>query len=63
MALVGAVTDDSPLHAGDWIAPAAKLVGGGGKKAPELSVAGGRDPEKLDEALEMLRTAAGDATS
>ncbi len=63
VALVGAVTDDSPLHAGDWIAPAAKLVGGGGKKAPELSVAGGRDPEKLDEALEMLRTAAGDATS
>ena len=63
VALVGAVADESPLHAGDWIAPAAKLVGGGGKKAPDLSIAGGRDPEKLDEALELLRSSSGGASS
>ena len=61
VALVGAVTEDSPLHAGEWIAPAAKLVGGGGKKAPDLSVAGGRDPEQIDAALELLRESAGGA--
>ena len=54
VALVSAVSADSPLHAGEWLAPAAKLVGGGGKKAPDLSVAGGRDPEQIDAALELL---------
>ncbi|MGI9608126.1 MAG: alanine--tRNA ligase [Acidimicrobiales bacterium] len=59
VALVAAVSDDSALHAGDWIADAAKLVGGGGKKAPDISVAGGRHPEQLDAALDQIRTAAG----
>ncbi len=59
VALVAAVTDDSPLHAGEWIADAAKLVGGGGKKSPDVSVAGGRDPEQLDAALDLIRAAAG----
>lgn len=63
VALVGAVTDESPLHAGEWIAPAAKLVGGGGKKAPDISVAGGRDPEQLDAALDQLRIDAATAVS
>ena len=54
VALVSAVSEESSLHAGDWLAPAAKLVGGGGKKAPDLSVAGGRDPEQIDAALEVL---------
>ncbi len=63
VALVGAVTEASPLHAGEWIAPAAKLVGGGGKKAPDLSVAGGRDPEQLDAALNLLRESSGGATA
>ena len=58
VALVGAVAEGSELHAGEWIAEAAKLVGGGGKKAPDVSVAGGRDPEQLDAALELLRAAA-----
>ena len=61
VALVSAVTEDSPLHAGEWLAPAAKLCGGGGKKAPDLSVAGGRDPEQIDAALEMLRSEAASA--
>ena len=54
VALVSAVSEESSLHAGDWLAPAAKLVGGGGKKAPDLSVAGGRDLEQIDAALELL---------
>ena len=61
VALVSAVTEDSPLHAGEWLAPAAKLVGGGGKKAADLSVAGGRDPEQIDAALDMLRLQAASA--
>ena len=63
VALVSCVTEESPLHAGEWLAPAAKLVGGGGKKAPDLSVAGGRDPEQIDAALDHLRTAAAEGAS
>ncbi len=59
VSLVGAVTEASPLHAGDWLAPAAQIVGGGGKKAPDLAVMGGRDAEQLDAALDVLRDAAG----
>ncbi|MDW3179180.1 MAG: alanine--tRNA ligase [Acidimicrobiia bacterium] len=59
VALVAAVTEESPQHAGEWLADAAKLVGGGGKKAPDISVVGGRDPEQLDAALELIRAAAG----
>jgi alanyl-tRNA synthetase len=57
--LVAAVTKDSGLNAGELIADAAKTVGGGGGKAPELAVAGGRDPSKIDEALDQARQAAG----
>ena len=61
VALVSAVTEASPLHAGEWLAPAAKLCGGGGKAAPDLSVAGGRDPENIDDALDLLRAEAASA--
>ena len=60
-ALVGAVTEESPLHAGEWLAPAAKMIGGGGKKAPDIAVMGGRDGDQVDAALESLRQAAADA--
>jgi len=59
VALVAAVSEESALHAGNWIADAAKLVGGGGKKAPDISVVGGRDAEQLDAALELIRSSAG----
>ncbi len=59
VALVAAVTPDSGLHAGELIADAAKTVGGGGGKSPDLAVAGGRDPSKVDEALDLARAAAG----
>ena len=57
VALASAVSDESPLHAGEWIADAAKLVGGGGKKNPDVSVVGGRNSEQLDAALELIRHA------
>jgi len=57
--LVSAVAADSGLNAGELIAASAKTVGGGGGKAPDLAVAGGRDPAKIDEALDQARGAAG----
>jgi len=41
------------------IADAAKAIKGGGGKAPELAVAGGKDPGGLDEALAIARRALG----
>jgi alanyl-tRNA synthetase len=57
--LVAAVTKDGGLHAGDLIADAARTVGGGGGKGPELAQAGGRDASRLDDALDQVRAAAG----
>jgi alanyl-tRNA synthetase len=59
VALVAAVAKDSGLHAGELIAEAAKAVGGGGGKQPDIATAGGRNPERLDEALDLARSAAG----
>ncbi len=59
VALVAAVAKGSDLVASELIAGAAKLVGGGGGKNPELAMAGGRDPGRLDEALALVRHALG----
>ena len=59
VALVSAVTPDSPLNAGVLIDDAKKTVGGGGKPSDDLAVAGGKHIEKIDEALEQVRAAAG----
>jgi alanyl-tRNA synthetase len=60
VALVAAAAKDSGLAAPDLIAGPARLVGGGGGgKNPELAMAGGRDPEQLDAALQEARRAAG----
>ena len=37
----------------------ARTVGGGGGKHPELAVAGGKDPSRIDDALDQARAAAG----
>ncbi|MDQ6613769.1 MAG: alanine--tRNA ligase [Actinomycetota bacterium] len=55
VALVAAVAKGSDLVASDLIAAASKLVGGGGGKNPEVAMAGGRDPSRLDEALDLVR--------
>jgi len=59
VALVAAVAADSGLDAGALIADAARTVKGGGGKHPELAVAGGKDPSRIDEALDQARVAAG----
>ncbi len=59
VALVAATTAEGGLNAGELIAQAARLVGGGGGKHPELAVAGGKDPSRIDEALDLARVAAG----
>ena len=44
---------DRGLSAGKWISPVAEAVGGGGGGKPDLAQAGGKHPEKLQEALSI----------
>ena len=53
--LVAAVAKDSGLVASDLIADAAKAVGGGAGRNPELAVAGGRDAGRIEDALALVR--------
>ncbi len=59
VALVSATTKDGGFDAGMLIADAARTVGGGGGKNPVLAVAGGKDPSRIDDALDQARAAAG----
>ncbi|MEQ9461937.1 MAG: alanine--tRNA ligase [Phycisphaeraceae bacterium] len=43
------------LKAGDWVKAVAPVVGGGGGGRPDMAQAGGKDPGKVDEALETAR--------
>jgi alanyl-tRNA synthetase len=55
---VAAVSDDliaKGLKAGDWVREAAKVTGGGGGGRPQMAQAGGKDPSKLSDALEVAR--------
>ena len=57
-ALVAAVSKDlvsRGLNAGDIIAEAARHLGGGGSRDPELAQAGGPHGERVEEALEIVR--------
>lgn len=63
-ALVAAVTPDlvkRGLHAGNLVKQVAEVVGGGGGGRPTLAEAGGRDPERLPEALARVPTLVGEA--
>ena len=40
------------IKAGDWIKNVAPIVGGGGGGKPDLAQAGGKNPEKIEQALE-----------
>ena len=56
--LLAAVTDDlvqKGLHAGKLIGQIAKVVGGGGGGKPTLAQAGGKEPGKLTDALDLAR--------
>jgi alanyl-tRNA synthetase len=59
--LLAAVTDDlvkKGLHAGKLIGPVAEVVGGRGGGKPAMAQAGGKEPAKLGEALQLARTLA-----
>jgi alanyl-tRNA synthetase len=46
---------ESGVSAGQWISRVAPVVGGGGGGKPDLAQAGGKQPEKLPEALKTAR--------
>jgi alanyl-tRNA synthetase len=54
--LVAAVTKDltARIQAGKLVQEVAKAVGGGGGGRPDLAQAGGKDPARLDAALELV---------
>jgi alanyl-tRNA synthetase len=62
-ALVAAVTPDSGFDASGLLEEAKKLIKGGGGKDPLLAVAGGKDADGIDAALDSVRAAAGLAGS
>jgi alanyl-tRNA synthetase len=64
--LIAAVTDDltkKGLHAGKLIGEVAKVVGGGGGGKPTMAQAGGKDPAKLGEALQLAKQRASEQLS
>ena len=59
VALVAATTPHVASGAGELIKDAAKLVGGGGGGKGDVATAGGKKPEMLDEALDLVRKRVG----
>ena len=51
------------LHAGDWIKAAAQACGGGGGGRPDTAQAGGKDPDRVNEAMDVARRVAQEATA
>jgi alanyl-tRNA synthetase len=47
---------DRGLSAGKWVGEVAPVVGGGGGGRPDMAQAGGKQPEKLPEALDKARS-------
>jgi len=62
--LIAMVSDElvsaGKLKAGDWVKAIAPLVGGAGGGKPTLAQAGGKEPEKLSEALDAAASYARD---
>ena len=58
VSLVAALGSGVDGQASDVIREAAKAVGGGGGGKGDIATAGGKHPERLDEALELARKAA-----
>ena len=59
VAFVSAVVPGAGWHASDLLSDALRLVGGGGGRNPDFATAGGKDATHLDEALDLVRAAAG----
>ncbi|MBX2852041.1 MAG: alanine--tRNA ligase [Phycisphaeraceae bacterium] len=63
VALLASVPKDviaKGLKAGDWVKHTAPIVGGGGGGRPDMAQAGGKDPSKIEEALESAKQFAED---
>ena len=58
VSLVAAVQPSEGVAAADLIREAAKAVGGGGGGKGDIATAGGKNPERLDDALRLAREAA-----
>jgi alanyl-tRNA synthetase len=58
VSLVAAVQPSEGVAAADLIREAAKAVGGGGGGKGDIATAGGKDPDRLDDALRLAREAA-----
>ena len=43
---------ESGIRAGDWVKHVAPIVGGGGGGKPDLAQAGGKDPDKIPDAIQ-----------
>ena len=57
---VGVTKDWTSRHkAGDLVREAAKIVGGGGGGRPDFAQAGGKDPSKIEAALDAIRERVG----
>ncbi len=55
---VSAVTKDlvnNGIHAGNMVKTAASIAGGGGGGRPDFAQAGGKNPEKIDQAIEEVK--------
>ena len=66
VALIAAVAPsvvERGVKAGDIVKQAAQVVGGGGGGRPTMAQAGGKDPEKLGDALAAARAAVESALS
>ncbi len=61
-ALVAAVAEGHEPQAGALIAEGAKAIKGGGGKGADLAMAGGKDADGVDEALDLARQAVGIAS-
>jgi len=60
--LVAGLTKDlvaKGISAGNWVKEVAPTVGGGGGGKPDLAQAGGKNPEKIGEALSKAKTVIG----
>jgi alanyl-tRNA synthetase len=64
--LLAGVTEDlvkRGVHAGKLVSEVAKVVGGSGGGKPSMAQAGGKEPSRLGEALELARRLAGQEIS
>ncbi|MEY2399282.1 MAG: alanyl-tRNA synthetase [Actinomycetota bacterium] len=59
VAVVSKMGRESGLDAGGLLADASKAVQGGGSKNPDIAMAGGKNTDGIDEALNIARAAAG----